>query len=138
MTGGRPLRPPSGDTALDRAWRRRQWRLERAHDDWGLHIGSGDPRAPIHRAAGLVRLRRQSVRDKVRAYRRAVATAGDRSEPAIADKRGIAEALRAYRVAVAELARSVAAFDARNAAFPPAAPTGCRSDTKGPDLEIVC
>jgi len=96
--------------------------LEQAHDDWGLHAASGDPRTPIHWAAGLVRLRRQSVRDRVSAHRTAVATAGEGSERAISGKRDIAEAVRAYRLAIAELARVVAVFDARNAAIRAAAP----------------
>jgi hypothetical protein len=115
MTAARRLRPPRRDTALDRAWRRRQWRLERAHDDWGLHAASGDPRAPIHRASGLVRLCRQSVRDKIRSCRQSVSVAGEDGEPAISVRSAIADAIRDYRLAVAALARAVTAFDQRNA-----------------------
>ena len=110
---GRRLWPPS-DTALDRAWRQRQWRLQRAHDDWALHPRTGDPRAPIHRAAGLVRMRRQTVRDKVRSCRRVNERFGERSQVAVGAICVLVRALRAYRSAVAELARAVAIFDERN------------------------
>lgn len=111
--GGRRLRPPA-DTALDRAWRQRQWRLQGAHDDWALHARSGDPRAPIHRAAGLVRMRRQSVRDKVRGCRRVIEISGERSEAAVGARCTVVQALNAYRSATAALAQAVAIFDQRN------------------------
>ena len=113
--GGRHLRPPGADTPLDRAWRRRRWRLERAHDDWGLHIMSGDPRAPIHRASGLARLRREAVRDRVRAYRRMAEATGLRCDAAAAG-RAIADAVAAYRSAISELAQAVADFAEQNRA----------------------
>lgn len=129
-TAGRRLRLPA-DTALDRAWKRRQWRLQQAHDDWGLHARSGDPRAPIHSAAGLVRLRRQSVRSKVTCYRRVLEHGGDRSPAAIGARCALVQALGAYRSAIGNLAQAVAAFDERNRAFIRRLPSGrCEADAE--------
>lgn len=135
---GRPLRPPRWETALDRAWRRRQWRLERAHDDWGLHATSGDPRAPIHRASGLVRLCRQSVRDKIRAHRKTVAGTKKGTEATIFASSSIADAVRNYRLAVTELARAVAAFDERNKGVGAAAQITRQSKTRISAGELTC
>ena len=110
---GRRLRPPAVDTPLDRAWRRRQWRLQNAHDDWALHAADDEPRAAIHRAAGLVRLRRQSVRDAVRACRRAAGCGGRPADIRHA-RDDVTAAFLDYRRATAALAAAVAAFVRRN------------------------
>ncbi|MEE8270138.1 MAG: hypothetical protein V3R98_00190 [Alphaproteobacteria bacterium] len=114
----RGLRPPP-DGALDRAWRRQRWRLQLAHDDWGLHADRSDPRDRIRHAAGLMRLHRQATRDLISAYRRLRAGGGVRPlarRNRLKDlKLAIADEYALYRAWVAETADAIAAFAARDA-----------------------